>query len=256
MSEEESASLPCGICHLPFQRLNGSHNLRICLTCSAIFQLNVKPSVRRSLELLRTITVEGSGFVEIDGGEFIVAGVSGLGYRFSVQTPFKMSIECYRSKNAAVNWNDELCLHPCVDLADELEEIPVGDLVFTYAMALTNDVHAAEEIETLEQGIELRDSFAKPPTQEEWNEAVLKIRKRAQQWGFGGPFPIEEEVEGWDEEDPPFFYDFEDDVQEEAVQNEDNQQPIAPELPEWTQDRVDRFLERIHRVRRNNRGRT
>ena len=91
MSEEESASLPCGICHLPFQRLNGSHNLRICLTCSAIFQLNVKPSVRRSLELLRTITVEGSGFVEIDGGEFIVAGVSGLGYRFSVQTPFKMS---------------------------------------------------------------------------------------------------------------------------------------------------------------------
>ena len=251
MSEDESASLPCGICHLPFQRLNGSHNLRICLTCSAIFQLNVKPSVRRSLELLRTITVEGTGFVEIDGGEFIVAGVSGLGYRFSVQTPFKMSIECYRTKDAALLASG-LCLHPCVDLADESEEIPVGDLVFTYAMALTNDVHAAEEIETLEQCIDLRDSFPKPPTQEEWNEAVLKIRKQVQEWRFGGPFS-DDEIEGWAEEDPPFFHEheFEDEEEDVGMQNEENNHPIVPELPEWTQDRVERFLERIHRFSRN-----
>ena len=144
MSANIGEKQPCGICHLPFHRHPTPQNNRICLTCSAVFQLDVKPSVRRSLELLRTITVEGSGYVEIDGHEFIVAGVSGLGYRFSVQTPFKMSIECYRTKNAALNCNNELCLFPCVDLADESEEIPVGDLVFTYAMALTNDVHAAE----------------------------------------------------------------------------------------------------------------
>jgi len=139
----------CGICNLPYHQHPTPQNLQICLTCSAIFQLDIKPEVKRSLELLRTITVEGNGFVEIDGDDFIIEGNSGLGYRISIENPFKMNIQCYRTKYAALNPGNEICMHPCVDLArEEAEEIPVGDLVFTYAMALTNDVQAAEEIET------------------------------------------------------------------------------------------------------------
>ena len=40
-----------------------------------------------------------------------------------------------------------------------------------------------------------------------------------------------------------------------VMQNEENNHPIVPELPEWTQDRVERFLERIHRFSRNDRQR-
>ena len=61
----------------------------------------MEPALKKSLKLLRTITDEGNGFVEIEGNEFIVEGTSGLGYRFEFQNPYKMSVECYRSMEAA-----------------------------------------------------------------------------------------------------------------------------------------------------------
>ena len=277
----------CGICNLPYHQHPTPQNLQICLTCSAIFQLNVEPEVKRSLELLRTITVEGYGFVEIDGNDFIIEGNSGLGYRISIENPFKMNIQCYRTKYAALNPGTEICMHPCVDLARaESEEIPIGDLVFTYAMALTNDVQAAEEIETLQECIELRDLFRGIPPKDEWNEEVLKIRKRAQQWRFGGPFPVEggigehalnqmlreseAETEFMDYEEQEMMerqYEqemerqyqeemlerqYEEEMEMQRQQEEEQDIAISPDFPEWTQDRLERFIEIMDRYRENN----
>ena len=278
----------CGICNLPYHQHPTPQNLQICLTCSAIFQLNVEPEVKRSLELLRTITVEGYGFVEIDGNDFIIEGNSGLGYRISIENPFKMNIQCYRTKYAALNPGTEICMHPCVDLARaESEEIPIGDLVFTYAMALTNDVQAAEEIETLQECIELRDLFRGIPPKDEWNEEVLKIRKRAQQWRFGGPFPVEggigehalnrmlreseaavRELVDYEEQEMmerQYEQEMERQYQEEMLEREYEQEmemqrqqeeeqdiAISPDFPEWTQDRLERFIEIMDRYRENN----
>ncbi len=287
MSGNTSERKKCGICNLPYHQHPTPQNLQICLTCSAIFQLNVEPEVRRSLELLRTITVEGSGFVEIDGNDFIIEGNSGLGYRISIENSFKMNIQCYRTKYAALNPGNEICMHPCVDLArPESEEIPIGDLVFTYAMALTNDIQAAEEIETLEECIELRDSFRGIPPQDEWNEEVLKIRKRAQQWRFGGPFPVEggigehvlnrmfreaeAESEFMDYEEQEMMerqYEqemerqyqeemlerqYEQEMEMQRQQEEEQDIAISPDFPEWTQDRLERFIEIMDRYRENN----
>ena len=278
----------CGICNLPYHQHPTPQNLQICLTCSAIFQLNVEPEVKRSLELLRTITVEGYGFVEIDGNDFIIEGNSGLGYRISIENPFKMNIQCYRTKYAALNPGNEICMHPCVDLArPESEEIPIGDLVFTYAMALTNDIQAAEEIETLQECIELRDLFRGIPAKDEWNEEVLKIRKRAQQWRFGGPFPVEggigehalnqmlresetevRELMDYEEQEMmerQYEQEMERQYQEEMLEREYEQEmemqrqqeeeqdiAISPDFPEWTQDRLERFIEIMDRYRENN----
>ena len=278
MSGNTGERKKCGICNLPYHQHPTPNNLQICLTCSAIFQLDIKPEVRRSLELLRTITVEGNGFVEIDGDDFIIEGNSGLGYRISIENPFKMNIQCYRTKYAALNPGNEICMHPCVDLArEEAEEIPIGDLVFTYAMALTNDVQAAEEIETLEKCIELRDSFRGIPPQDEWNEEVLKIRKRAHQWRFGGPFPVEggigehvlnqmlreseaeREFMNYEEQEmmerqyeQEMVRQHEEEMLEMQGQQEEEQEAaISPDFPEWTQDRLERFIEIMDRLREN-----
>ncbi len=45
-----------------------------------------------------------------------------------------MGVECYRSKDAALNWKDEAFLTPCIDLSDESVEIPIGDLVIDLLM--------------------------------------------------------------------------------------------------------------------------
>ncbi len=282
MSENIRERKKCGICNLPYHQHPTPQNLQICLTCSAIFQLDIKPEVKRSLELLRTITVEGNGFVEIDGNEFIIEGNSGLGYRISIENPFKMNIQCYRSKYAALNPRNEICMRPCVDLAlaDESKEIPIGDLVFTYAMALTNDLQAAEEIETLDECIELRDLFRGIPPQDEWNEEVLKIRKRASQWRFGGPFPVEggigeqafhqmaaeieeEQIEFMDNEAQEMLLEMEyeqdmlemqyqqDMMEIQRQQEEEQENAISPDFPEWTQERLERFMEIMDRLREN-----
>tara|TARA_B100000459_G_C8590811_1_gene207663 strand:- start:1608 stop:2225 length:618 start_codon:yes stop_codon:yes gene_type:complete len=199
----------------------------------------MEPPLKKSLELLRTITVEGNGFVEIDGNEFIVEGTSGLGYRFEFQNSYKMGVECYRSKDAALNPENELCLHPCIDLDDEIIEIPIGDLVFTYAMTLSNDMDCAEEIETLENCISFRDSISFSPTQKEWNEAVDTKRNDAAQQRFGGPFLVDEDDDIWFHEEFDFPEDF--NVIDEEVFGTDDDSAVAG-LSERSQERIDRFM--------------
>ena len=247
MSNNEQGKNECVICNIPFHMLVNSTNEQICQTCKALFQINMKPSLKKSLQLLRTITVEGNGFVEIDGEEFIVEGTSGLGYRFQFQNPFKMSVECYRSKDAALNSEDELCLHPCIDLDDESVELPIGDLVFTYAMTLTNDMECAEEIETLEECILIRDAIAPTPTKEEWNYVIEKRRNDAERRGFGGPFPVDEEELSWFCDDFDFPENFEpmDDVEgetNESNQNSSDDDAIVAGLSRRSQERIDRFI--------------
>ena len=239
MSDGTCKQKQCVVCLIPFHILGAFANQQICQTCRAVFQINMEPPLKKSLELLRTITVEGNGFVEIDGNEFIVEGTSGLGYRFEFQNPYKMGVECYRSKSAALNPDNELCLHPCIDLDDEIIEIPIGDLVFTYAMTLSNDMDCAEEIETLKNCISFRDSISFSPTQKEWNEAVDKRRNDAAQQRFGGPFLVDEEEDVWFDEDFDFPDDF--NVIDEEVFGANDDSAVAG-LSERSQERIDRFM--------------
>ena len=247
MADNEYSKNTCALCKISFHLLANSTNKQICQTCRAVFQINMKPAIKKSLELLRTITTEGQGFVEIDENEFIVEGVSGLGYRFTYENPFKMGVECYRSKDAALNWKDEAFLTPCIDLADESVEIPIGDLVFTYAMTLTNDVNAAEEIETLEDCISLRDSISFSPTQKEWWDAIEERRNKIR---FGGPFPVvDEEDEIWLEEDFDFPADFCNFIDEDEDENDSSaDETIVHGLSQRSQDRIDRFLQDLERI--------
>ena len=239
MSNNTYEQKQCTVCKIPFYPLTNITDEQICQTCRAVFQINMEPPLKKSLELLRTITVEGNGFVEIDGNEFIVEGTSGLGYRFEFQNPYKMGVECYRSKDAALNPENELCLHPCIDLDDEIIEIPIGDLVFTYAMTLSNDMDCAEEIETLENCISFRDSISFSPTQKEWNEAVDTKRNDAAQQRFGGPFLVDEDDGIWFHEEFDFPEDFE--VVNEEVLGMNDDSTVAG-LSERSQERIDRFM--------------
>ena len=150
-----------------------------------------------------------------------------------------MGVECYRSKSAALNPDNELCLHPCIDLDDEIIEIPIGDLVFTYAMTLSNDMDCSEEIETLENCISFRDSISFSPTQKEWNEALDKRRNDAAQQRFGGPFLVDEEEDVWFDEDFDFPDDF--NVIDEEVFGANDDSAVAG-LSERSQERIDRFM--------------
>ena len=239
MSNNTCEQKQCTVCKIPYYPLTNITDEQICQTCRAVFQINMEPPLKKSLELLRTITVEGNGFVEIDGNEFIVEGTSGLGYRFEFQNPYKMGVECYRSKDAALNPENELCLHPCIDLDDEIIEIPIGDLVFTYAMTLSNDMDCAEEIETLENCISFRDSISFSPTQKEWNEAVDTKRNDAAQQRFGGPFFVDEDDDIWFHEEFDFPEDFE--VVNEEVLGMNDDSTVAG-LSERSQERIDRFM--------------
>ena len=239
MSNNICEQKQCTVCKIPYYPLTNITDEQICQTCRAVFQINMEPPLKKSLELLRTITVEGNGFVEIDGNEFIVEGTSGLGYRFEFQNPYKMGVECYRSKDAALNPENELCLHPCIDLDDEIIEIPIGDLVFTYAMTLSNDMDCAEEIETLENCISFRDSISFSPTQKEWNEAVDTKRNDAAQQRFGGPFLVDEDDDIWFHEEFDFPEDFE--VVNEEVLGMNDDSTVAG-LSERSQERIDRFM--------------
>ena len=239
MSNNTCEQKQCTVCKIPYYPLTNITDEQICQTCRAVFQINMEPPLKKSLELLRTITVEGNGFVEIDGNEFIVEGSSGLGYRFEFQNPYKMGVECYRSKDAALNPENELCLHPCIDLDDEIIEIPIGDLVFTYAMTLSNDMDCAEEIETLENCISFRDSISFSPTQKEWNEAVDTKRNDAAQQRFGGPFFVDEDDDIWFHEEFDFPEDFE--VVNEEVLGMNDDSTVAG-LSERSQERIDRFM--------------
>ena len=239
MSNNTCEQKQCTVCKIPYYPLTNITDEQICQTCRAVFQINMEPPLKKSLELLRTITVEGNGFVEIDGNEFIVEGTSGLGYRFEFQNPYKMGVECYRSKDAALNPENELCLHPCIDLDDEIIEIPIGDLVFTYAMTLSNDMDCAEEIETLENCISFRDSISFSPTQKEWNEAVDTKRNDAAQQRFGGPFFVDEDDDIWFHEEFDFPEDFE--VVNEEVLGINDDSTVAG-LSERSQERIDRFM--------------
>ena len=239
MSNNTCDEKQCVVCKIPFHPLSKVTDGKICQTCRAVFQINMDPPLKKSLELLRTITVEGNGFVEIDGNEFVVEGTSGLGYRFVFQNPYKMGVECYRSKEAALKPEEELCLHPCIDLDDEILEIPIGDLVFTYAMTLSNDMNCAEEIETLENCISFRDSISFSPTQKEWNNALEKRRKNAEEVRFGGPFIVDEDDDLWFHEDFDFPEDF--NVIDEEVFGTDDDSAVAG-LSERSQERIDRFM--------------
>ena len=239
MSNNTCEQKQCTVCKIPYYPLTNITDEQICQTCRAVFQINMEPPLKKSLELLRTITVEGNGFVEIDGNEFIVEGTSGLGYRFEFQNPYKMGVECYSSKDAALHPENELCLHPCIDLDDEIIEIPIGDLVFTYAMTLSNDMDCAEEIETLENCISFRDSISFSPTQKEWNEAVDTKRNDAAQQRFGGPFLVDEDDDIWFHEEFDFPEDFE--VVNEEVLGMNDDSTVAG-LSERSQERIDRFM--------------
>ena len=239
MSNNTCEQKQCTVCKIPYYPLTNITDEQICQTCRAVFQINMEPPLKKSLELLRTITVEGNGFVEIDGNEFIVEGTSGLGYRFEFQNPYKMGVECYRSKDAALKPENELCLHPCIDLDDEIIEIPIGDLVFTYAMTLSNDMDCAEEIETLENCISFRVSISFSPTQKEWNEAVDTRRNDAAQQRFGGPFLVDEDDDIWFHEDFDFPENFE--VVNEEVLGMNDDSTVAG-LSERSQERIDRFM--------------
>lgn len=239
MSNNICEQKQCVVCKIPFHLLTNITDEQICQTCRAVFQINMEPPLQKSLELLRTITVEGNGFVEIDGNEFIVEGTSGLGYRFEFQNPYKMGVECYRSKAAALNSENELCLHPCIDLDDEIIEIPIGDLVFTYAMTLSNDIDCAKQIDTLENCISFRDSISFSPTQKEWNEAVNTRRNNAAEQRFGGPFHVDEEDDIWFHEDFDFPEDF--DVINEEVLGTDDDTTVAG-MSQRSQERINRFM--------------
>lgn len=243
MSNNSFEERQCTVCKLPYHLLSNSTNEMICKTCIAVFQINMEPALKKSLKLLRTITNEGNGFVEIEGNEFIVEGTSGLGYRFEFQNPYKMSVKCYRSKKAALNPNDELCLHPCIDLDDEILEIPIGDLVFTYAMTLSNDMDCAREIETLESCISFRDSISFSPTQKEWNKALNARKNNAEQQRFGGPFLVDEDNEAWFHEDFDFPENFS--VIDEDESGDDD--AVVAGLSQRSQDRIDRFIQDFDR---------
>ena len=243
MSNNSCEERECAICKLPYHLLSNSPNEEICKTCIAVFQINMEPALKKSLKLLRTITHECNGFVEIEGNELIVEGTSGLGYLFEFQNPYKMSVECYRSMEAALNPNNELCLHPCIDLDDEIVEIPIGDLVFTYAMTLSNDMNCASEIETLENCISFRDSIAFSPTQKEWNEALNARKNDAAQQRFGGPFLVDEDDETWFHEEFDFPENFA--VIDGDLSNDDD--ALVAGLSQRSQDRIDRFMHDLDR---------
>ena len=61
MSNNTCDQKQCTVCKIPFYPLTNITDEQICQTCRAVFQINMEPPLKKSLELLRTITVEGNG---------------------------------------------------------------------------------------------------------------------------------------------------------------------------------------------------